>query len=89
MIEHLNMSYNRLSELLLQINGSAAAYQKKSARQPLLAKVIRKAIWNWIDNHPNDFVDIWKNGKRMEGNDSKKKKKDFVAYASGIMNRKC
>lgn len=67
MIEHLDMSYNRISELLLQINNSVAVYTKKSSRQPLIARVIRKAIWNWIDNYPLDFVELCKNGKRMEG----------------------
>ncbi|KAI9326596.1 hypothetical protein DFJ73DRAFT_766700 [Zopfochytrium polystomum] len=36
--------------------------------QYLAAIVLRKAIWNWIETHPTEFVGICSSQKRLEGN---------------------
>eukprot|EP01114_Cavostelium_apophysatum_P004552 TRINITY_DN1484_c0_g1_i2.p1 TRINITY_DN1484_c0_g1~~TRINITY_DN1484_c0_g1_i2.p1 ORF type:complete len:1402 (-),score=458.43 TRINITY_DN1484_c0_g1_i2:3446-7651(-) len=67
MIQHLDLNSKRLTSLLTKVSQSVAAYGKKSNLQVLLAKVLRKAIWNWIDNYPQEFVQLSKSGHRFGG----------------------
>jgi hypothetical protein len=54
-IEHLNLNKTRLAGLLEKASKSLQLYTKKTNLQILLTRVIRRAIWNWIDNYPVEF----------------------------------
>jgi len=66
LIEYLNLNSRRLSELLEKLNRASSAF-KKSIVQVTLARVLRKAIWNWIDNYPMEFVALCQAGTKLPG----------------------
>ncbi|EFA82125.1 neurofibromin [Heterostelium album PN500] len=66
LIEHLNLNSKRLSELLDKITKSATHF-KKERHQFILSQVLRKAVWNWIDNYPMEFVTLCKMCERLPG----------------------
>ncbi|GAM17779.1 hypothetical protein SAMD00019534_009540 [Acytostelium subglobosum LB1] len=66
LIEHLNLNSKRLSELLDKITKSANHF-KKERHQFVLSQVLRKAVWNWIDNYPMEFVTLCKMCERLPG----------------------
>ncbi|KYR01829.1 hypothetical protein DLAC_01846 [Tieghemostelium lacteum] len=67
LIEHLNLNSKRLSELLDKVTKSAANI-KKDKQQLIFSQVLRKAVWNWIDNYPMEFVALCQSGERLPGN---------------------
>jgi neurofibromin 1 len=67
LIEHLNLNSKHLAGLLDKVNRNIASF-KKTGVQFALAKALRKAIWNWIDNYPMEFVALCQTGERMKGN---------------------
>jgi hypothetical protein len=66
LIEHLNLKRERLMDLLGKVNRAAPAI-KKAGVQLALARVLRKAIWNWIDHYPMEFVTLCKSGVKLSG----------------------
>ena len=54
-VEYLNLTMTRLSQLVATLH-KLARNMKKGASLTLMAKVLRQAIWNWIDNYPMEFV---------------------------------
>lgn len=69
MVEYLYFNSQRLSDLLNKIHQAVPAYTKKNNRQAILARVLRSAIWNWIDHNPEEFEAISKSGKELDGLD--------------------
>jgi neurofibromin 1 len=67
MLQHLDMNTKRLTNLFSKIMQNINAYAKKPNHQLLLAKAFRKAIWNWIDSYPMEFVQLCKSGQRFPG----------------------
>lgn len=67
LVEHINLNMKRLSELLDKVNRSTAHF-KKAGVQYAVARVLRKAIWNWIDHYPMEFVSLCQKGVRLPGN---------------------
>eukprot|EP01132_Coremiostelium_polycephalum_P003622 gene3622-4511_t len=67
LIEHLNLNSKRLSELLDKITKSAAHF-KKDRQQLIISQVMKKAVWNWIDNYPMEFVSLCQSCERLPGN---------------------
>ena len=66
MMENLNLNSRRLSELLQKLV-KISPLIKKDPQRFGLAKSLRKAIWNWIDNFPIEFVSLCKTGQRLPG----------------------
>lgn len=66
LVECLNLNSRRLSELLERIS-RAAPHFKKEKQQNVISQVLRKAIWNWIDNYPMEFVALCQSGTRFPG----------------------
>jgi len=64
LIEHLNLKRERLMDLLSKINRAAPSI-KKAGVQLALARVLRKAIWNWIDQYPMEFVQLCRAGVKL------------------------
>ena len=62
----LNWNYRRLTDLFTKISKSHAAYKKINSQQ-VLARVLRKAIWSWINDYPLAFVSLCQSGGRMQG----------------------
>lgn len=56
-IEYLNLTMKRLSELITKLLKIALTW-KKGGSLTLMAKSLRQAIWNWIDNYPMEFVTL-------------------------------
>lgn len=69
MIENLNLNLKNLSDLLSKVCQAMPAYLKKPNRQLILAKVLRSAIWNWIDNYPSEFAEVVQKDANIEGSD--------------------
>eukprot|EP01133_Synstelium_polycarpum_P017457 gene17457-20830_t len=67
LIEHLNLNSKRLAELLDRI-GKVLPSLKKERHQLILAQVLKRAVWNWIDNYPMEFVTLCKMCERFPGN---------------------
>ncbi len=68
LIEYLNFNAAHLSELLIRAGAAVEEPAfKKSSHQLLLARVLTKAIWNWIDHYPMEFVSLCQNGTRLNG----------------------
>lgn len=65
-VEYLNLTMKRLSELVTKLL-KIAQNMKKGASLTLMAKVLRQAIWNWIDNYPMEFVTLSQSGAKMPG----------------------
>ena len=66
LLEHLYLNATRLSLLIKEINKAGANFKKSS--QQYLARALRKAIWNWIDNCPIEFLALCQSGGRMLNN---------------------
>lgn len=65
-MEYLNLNSKRLAELLERVSKSASFF-KKDRQQQILSQVLRKAIWNWIDNYPMEFVSLCQSTTRLGG----------------------
>jgi len=66
-MENLNLNSRRLSELLQKLCKIVPSI-KKDVHRFGVARSLRKAIWNWIDNFPIEFVSLCKTGARLPGN---------------------
>jgi hypothetical protein len=66
LMEYLNLNSRRLAELLQKMN-QVVPLLKKDAQRFGVAKVLRTAIWNWIDNYPMEFVSLCQSGHRLPG----------------------
>ena len=66
LIEHLNLNARRLGELLEKCQRATSAW-KKGYIQFAMARVLRCAIWNWMDTYPMEFVTQTQSGQRMRG----------------------
>nr|CAG8557750.1 86_t:CDS:10 [Entrophospora candida] len=65
LLECSNLNAKRLSRILQELCGSFIHLRKQS--QITLATVLRKAIWNWIEIFPSEFISLCQNQKRLEG----------------------
>ncbi|KAJ3011078.1 UNVERIFIED_CONTAM: Ras GTPase activating protein ira2, partial [Siphonaria sp. JEL0065] len=64
-MEYLNVDLTRLPSLLIEMNQCFKFLPKRV--QYLSAIGIRKSIWNWIDTHPQEVIDVHHNQRRVEG----------------------
>ncbi|KAI9331843.1 hypothetical protein BDR26DRAFT_824234, partial [Obelidium mucronatum] len=64
-LEFCNLDLTRLPSLLIEMNQCFKFLPKRV--QYLAAIGVRKCIWNWIDTHPAEFLDIHHNQRRIEG----------------------
>ena len=68
LLEYLNLNSNRLSNLLVTLAKAVdAGVFKKDNTKLLLARVLTKAIWNWIDHYPMEFVSLCQSSTRLGG----------------------
>lgn len=68
LIEYLNLNSTRLTDILQKVlAASEDAPFKKDNLRILLARVLTRAIWNWIDNYPMEFVSLSQNGTKLPG----------------------
>ncbi|RIB13611.1 hypothetical protein C2G38_1974674 [Gigaspora rosea] len=65
LLEVSDLNSKRLSMVLQELCGSFL-HLKKSA-QTVMANVLRKAIWNWIEVFPAEFVHLCQSQKRLDG----------------------
>ncbi|POG62935.1 hypothetical protein GLOIN_2v1784706 [Rhizophagus irregularis DAOM 181602=DAOM 197198] len=65
LLECSDLNSKRLS-MVLQELCSSFLHLKRSA-QTMMANVLRKAIWNWIEVFPAEFVTLCQEQKRLEG----------------------
>lgn len=63
-LEWLNLNGKRLTDLLGRFC-TVIPNMKKEAHRFGVAKSLRKAIWNWIDHYPVEFVKLCQSGGRM------------------------
>lgn len=66
LLQHINLNSTQLSDVLKKIENAIQVY-KKDKIQILLANVIRKIIWNWIDNYSIEFVTLCQTCKKIIG----------------------
>ncbi|CAG8450213.1 2329_t:CDS:10 [Ambispora leptoticha] len=65
LLECSDLNSKRLSMVLQELCGTFL-HLKRSA-QTVMAVILRKAIWNWIEVFPAEFVALCQSQKRMEG----------------------
>lgn len=69
LIDSLHLNQKRLAELISKVvkaSSTQNAYKKTSV-QLAIASALHKAIWNWIDNYPVEFITICQSGTRLGG----------------------
>ncbi|KAI9026450.1 hypothetical protein CLU79DRAFT_741805 [Phycomyces nitens] len=64
-LECSSLNKNRLVMVLTEIS-SSFIHLKKSA-QLVVALVLRRAIWNWIETYPYEFMQLYHQQRRIEG----------------------
>lgn len=67
LLQYLNNDATQLAELLKKVDSANQTYRKDKT-QFLLARVLRRAIWNWIDNYPIQFVSLCQGSLKLQGN---------------------
>ncbi|KAG0047826.1 Ras GTPase activating protein ira2 [Gryganskiella cystojenkinii] len=65
LLETASLNQRRLGQVLTELR-STFLHLKRSA-QTVMAQVLHKAIWNWIEVFPAEFVHLCQTQKRMEG----------------------
>eukprot|EP01087_Luapelamoeba_hula_P001442 TRINITY_DN1115_c0_g1_i1.p1 TRINITY_DN1115_c0_g1~~TRINITY_DN1115_c0_g1_i1.p1 ORF type:complete len:2561 (-),score=353.59 TRINITY_DN1115_c0_g1_i1:117-7799(-) len=72
LLENLNLNSARLSQLLIMVAGAVEdGIFKKTNMQVLLARILVRAIWNWIDHYPMEFLSFCQKGTRLRGEPDK------------------
>ena len=56
LIQYINVDVNRLLKLLIEINLKFKSLRKNT--HYILLTTVEKAIWNWIDNYSQEFMDL-------------------------------
>ncbi|KAJ3230718.1 Ras GTPase activating protein ira2 [Chytriomyces hyalinus] len=64
-MEFLNINQMRLTPLITELNQCFRFLAKRV--QYLTAICARKAFWNWVDTHPEEFIDLHSEQRRVEG----------------------
>ncbi|KAJ3107169.1 Ras GTPase activating protein ira2 [Phlyctochytrium bullatum] len=64
-LEWSNLNRTRLGMVVSEVTMSLRTFSKQA--QFLLAIVLRRAIWNWIETHPLEFNTLYASQKRVEG----------------------
>ncbi|KAF9111158.1 Ras GTPase activating protein ira2 [Mortierella sp. AM989] len=65
LLETASLNQRRLGQVLTELR-STFLHLKKSA-QTVMGQVLHKAIWNWIEVFPSEFVHLCQTQRRMEG----------------------
>ncbi|KAI1294478.1 Ras GTPase activating protein ira2 [Mortierella claussenii] len=65
LLETASLNQRRLGQVLTELR-STFLHLKRSA-QTVMGQVLHKAIWNWIEVFPSEFVHLCQTQKRMEG----------------------
>ncbi|KAF9578599.1 Ras GTPase activating protein ira2, partial [Lunasporangiospora selenospora] len=65
LLETASLNQRRLSQVFSELR-STFLHLKRSAQSDM-ASVLHKAIWNWIEVFPTEFVHLCQTQKRMEG----------------------
>ncbi|CAG8470540.1 8562_t:CDS:10 [Ambispora gerdemannii] len=65
LLECSDLNSKRLSMVLQELCGTFLHLKRSS--QTVMAVILRKAIWNWIEVFPAEFVTLCQSQKRMEG----------------------
>ncbi|KAG0375555.1 MAG: hypothetical protein J3R72DRAFT_528012 [Linnemannia gamsii] len=65
LLETASLNQRRLGQVLTELR-SSFLHLKRSA-QTVMGQVLHKAIWNWIETFPSEFVLLCQTQKRMEG----------------------
>ncbi|CAH1760475.1 9376_t:CDS:10 [Entrophospora sp. SA101] len=64
-LECSDLNSKRLSIVIQELCGSFLNLKKTA--QSAMAQVLRKSIWNWIKNFPEEFVALCQSQKKLEG----------------------
>ncbi|KAF9540942.1 Ras GTPase activating protein ira2 [Mortierella hygrophila] len=65
LLETASLNQRRLGQVLTELR-SSFLHLKRSA-QTVMGQVLHKAIWNWIETFPSEFVVLCQTQRRMEG----------------------
>ncbi|KAF8979403.1 Ras GTPase activating protein ira2 [Entomortierella lignicola] len=65
LLETASLNQRRLGQVLTELR-STFLHLKRSA-QTVMGQVLHKAIWNWIEVFPSEFVHLCQTQRRMEG----------------------
>eukprot|EP00158_Paraphelidium_tribonemae_P009440 Partr_v1_DN28866_c0_g1_i2_m33177 putative NA len=64
-LEWINLNARKLSVLLQDLSFVIKSFKKQVVLT--LPPLLRKAIWNWINLHPQEFIALHMKRKRLEG----------------------
>ncbi|KAI8078349.1 hypothetical protein BDF21DRAFT_43098 [Thamnidium elegans] len=65
LLECCSLNSKRLSLVLSDFCSSFSSLKK--ATQLVVAAILRRAIWGWIETYPGEFMQLCQNQKRLEG----------------------
>ncbi|KAL3856417.1 hypothetical protein ACJMK2_011181 [Sinanodonta woodiana] len=79
LIQHINVDVSRLTKLLSEVNSKFRLLKSKQVISAL-AHNLEKAIWNWMDNYPEEFTDLQKRPNEELQDCSDKLFEQFFAF---------
>ncbi|KAJ1927924.1 Ras GTPase activating protein ira2 [Tieghemiomyces parasiticus] len=65
-LEYCHLNTTRLAQVLQEL--SVLFLQFRRNVQLTVAPTLRRMIWNWIESYPADYIALWKEGRRLDGN---------------------
>lgn len=60
LIQHINVDIGRLIKLFNEVNVKFKALNVKKGVHNVLLLSLEKAVWNWMDFYPTEFVELQK-----------------------------
>ncbi|KAK8844111.1 hypothetical protein IAR55_006905 [Kwoniella newhampshirensis] len=65
LIEWANLDRTRLGQIVQEISGTFLNVKRPA--QTVIAATLRRAIWNWIDAHPEEYEALVESNRKLEG----------------------
>ncbi|XP_052799724.1 neurofibromin-like isoform X3 [Mya arenaria] len=87
LIQHLNVDVNRLTKLLSDVVSKFRLLKSKQVISSL-AHNLEKAIWNWMDNYPEEFTDLQKRPNEELQECCDKLFEQYLSYMENSAKRK-
>ncbi|KAH3876996.1 hypothetical protein DPMN_000850 [Dreissena polymorpha] len=87
LIQHLNVDVTRLTKLLSDVVSKFRLLRSKQVISNL-AHNLEKAIWNWMDNYPEEFTDLQKRPNEELQECCDKLFEQYLAYMENSAKRK-
>ncbi|RKP38437.1 hypothetical protein BJ085DRAFT_18762 [Dimargaris cristalligena] len=65
-LEYCHLNTQRISHVFQELSIHFLQFRRNV--QLAVAPTLRRMIWNWIESYPADYIALWKEGRRLDGN---------------------